>query len=420
MKSVKTSICLFSFFFAILLAISLFPPLRNIPSGDGERFVSLSIILDMGSDNWVEDYYNRLESFLRACSFQNWTFCTFQRCQDAWLTNSTRLTLLKNYGVLIPRIDYAQTLSLANRSELVDAIFANWSSFVGYYPKGVFDYVPDTYVANYVRSKYNCSFYQGYCFDQYRIDCMSMRGGWQLPYYADSDNIMVPGQGRGIVILSHASWDWIDSFLLHHNLQLHPMNLMQHFKNNAIAERYFLDLIARTSLGCTPFSLSIVQFEWRWCCNVGSDNATLAWIRHLLSYDYIFWSFENIVEWFSNHFVDTPEYHVRFASPNSETYVEWVYTHDYRISRVANTVNSLIRYCNQKVDKYLHSSISIDWSRSSCPNEADNQIDISLDFAIDALGGGTLRAPVKTESLKWSGDLRDFPSYYASLQGNAS
>jgi hypothetical protein len=416
----KFSIYLVALFLAIVLAFSLVVAYFNSGSSHGEMFVSLSIILDMGGNNWVEDYYNRLESFLNTCSFHNWTFCIFQYCQDAWLTNTTRLNLLKTYGVLIPRIDYAQTWALPNRSALVDAIFANWSSYVGYYPKGVFDYAPDAYVANYVYSKYNCTFYQGYCFDQYRTDYMSMRGGWQLPYYADGSNILVPKRNKGIVVFSHASWDWIDSFQINHNLQLHPMNLIQYFGNSRRAEQYFLNMIARNSYSCNPFSLSVVQFEWGWCCKSNDDSETSVWIRHLLNHNYLFWNFEDIAEWFSNSFDHTPEYTIRFTSPNSGKSIEWFYSCDYRISRVAGMVNSFVQYSNQDVDKYLTTSAVIDWSRPSCPNEADNQIDLSLNFSIDALGGGFLRSPVITKSYEWVGDLRDFPSHYNTLGDNAN
>jgi hypothetical protein len=165
---------LLSLFLFFCLGLSLFAYPVSVDANN--NFVSLSLIMDTPSV-WNETYYTKLCSFLSNIGYKNWTFCVWDTAFNIWIDNTTRLNKLKEYGVLIPRLAYMQLKNPSDRLTYVDGVFDNWSSKVGYYPSGVFDYIPDTYTANYIYDKYNCTFYQGYCFDQYRVDYMSMRGG---------------------------------------------------------------------------------------------------------------------------------------------------------------------------------------------------------------------------------------------------
>lgn len=64
----------------------------------------------------------------------------------------------------------------------------------------MFDFQPDTYTVNYCETK-NMTYVTGYCFDQYAVDWMTERGGWQSPYYASHDHILMRARDQRAHIL---------------------------------------------------------------------------------------------------------------------------------------------------------------------------------------------------------------------------
>jgi hypothetical protein len=379
-----------------------------VPLTSQTNIVSLSIVIDNAS------HFDQLAAWLRALNFRNFTFVVVEGTTNEYiLKNVTRISILEQYGKIIPRLSYNQGYEPVNRIQNANFTLNEFAEALGYTPKGVMDFIPDTYTAQYLLTK-GVDYYQGYSFDQYNIDRMTMRGGFQMPYYANASNILCPNPSTGgIVVLPHSTWDWITSFTVSHNLQLHPMNLIntEYDGNVAAAKAYFLRMIDNTFAGSSPFGYVTVQFEWSWCYQEGDTSHVSDWIQTLLSkrsyYDY--WTFEDAVNWFKANYNQTPTYRIEFTSPYNGQQIEWYYSLSNRVARSGNNVVSYVNYTNQQPDKYLNSSATIIWKSPSSPT---NGIDDSLTFKIDALGGGYLRAPVTTSSLPYTGDLQFFPQFF--------
>jgi hypothetical protein len=214
------------------------------------------------------------------------------------------------------------------------------------------DFIPDTYTSQYLLTR-GVEYYQGYCFDQYNVDRMTMRGGFQMPYYANSTNILCPSTSvGGMVILPHSTWDWVDSFTVSHNLQLHPMNLINQFNGNvSIAKNYFLKMIDNSFVNSSPFGYVTVQFEWSWCSQGGDAPYALDWIQTLLSEksSYKYWTFEDTVNWFKTNYDQTPTYRINFTSPYDGQQIEWYYDQHSRIARIGDNVVSYVNYARSAV-----------------------------------------------------------------------
>jgi hypothetical protein len=277
------------------------------------------------------------------------------------------------------------------------------------------DFMPDTYTARYLLTR-GVEYYQGYAFDQYKVDGMTMRGGFQMPYYANPSNILCPTPSAGgIVVLPHSTWDWADSFTVSHNLQLHPLNLINmKYDGNLTAKAYFLRLLQDTLSGSSPFGYVTIQFEWSWL-NREEDAAQVAdWIQTMFtempSYNYL--TFEDAVSWFKNSYAQTPTYRVEFSSPYDREQIEWYYSLSSRVARIDKRVVSYVDYTHQQPDRYLESFTPLFWGS---PPNSTNSLDNSLSFKIDALGGGALRAPISTEAVPYDGDLQFFEAFYAEM-----
>ena len=329
-------------------------------------------------------------------------------CARAWLENKTRLTTLNYYGEIIPSIGFMQTHEPMTRKIILDRLLDNWINLTGYYPKGLFCFQPDTFVVNYLEES-KISYLQGYCFDQYLVDYMTMRGGWQLPYYASSSHVLKPNEEeRGVVILPHVTWDWGASFTESHELNTQIYNLKSIFKGNmTMAENYFYNLVDETLRGSKPLGFVSIQFEWCWAGLDGNmKDYAKNWIMELLKKrDCNFWSYGAFSDWFIEQYKFTPEYSVNFVSPYSKQKIEWFFNRSYRIARMENRIVSYIKYQEQTSDKYLETCEIIDMAN---PSSTENSIDNSLEFTVDALGGGAYRAGVNGESLLYEGNLDDF------------
>jgi|SRR5271157_824056 len=381
---------------------------QSNPPTSQTNIVSISIIIDNAS------YFDQLAAWLATLNFKNFAFVVVEGLTDAYiLGNATRVGILEQYGKIIPRLPYMQGWTPRNRIIYANQTLNEFANALGYTPKGAMDFIPDTYTAQYLLTR-GVEYYQGYCFDQYTIDFMTMRGGFQMPYYSSASNILCPSTSLGgMVVLPHSTWDWVASFNVSHNIQLHPMNLIDDIYNGSVvaAKAYFLSMIDNTFAGSSPFGYVTVQFEWSWCFVKGDMVAVSDWIQTLLSTrsSYKYWGFEDAVNWFKTNYDQTPAYRLQFTSPYDGEKIEWYYDLSSRVARIGDNVVSYVDYTDQLPDKYLNSSATILWL--SPPNSTDG-IDGSLTFKIDALGGGYLRAPVATQSVPYTGDLASFKKYY--------
>jgi hypothetical protein len=375
--------------------------------------VSLLIILDQ------PEYFEELKAWLDDVDFHNFTFAVWEESwygknlSDYWLLNSTRLNALKEYGILIPQTFWMQQHEPLERNTLIDGLIDSWGNIVGYTPKGIFDFQPDTYTVNYCETR-GIEYVVGYCFDQYAVDWMIERGGWQLPYFASHDHVLIPNNvtSRGTVVLPHEAWDWVSSFTVSHNLHTHPLSIAGSIfgGNTTQAEDYFLKLIDG-SLEAEPFGFVTVQFEWVWHCKYGAQNYVKEWVKTLLSTrNYEFWTCEDFTRWFKQEYETTPSYSINFKSPYDGQEIEWYYCQDFRVARIGDNVTSYVEYNKQKPDKFLTTTFAPNISLS--PNLAENSIDTSLTFEIDGLGGGECRSPVFDNGTMYTGELSEFPLQY--------
>lgn len=374
------------------------------------NIISLSVIIDEAN------HFDQLSNWLRALKFKNFTFVVVEgETNEFILRNATRLRILKEYGEIIPRLSIMQGYEPTNRIYNANFTLNEFSAALGYTPKGAMDFIPDTYTANYLLQR-GVEYYQGYCFDQYNVDRMTTRGGFQMPYYANSSNILCPSlDSGGMVVLPHSTWDWSASFTVSHNLQLHPLNLMNmRYVGNQTAKNYFLSLIDDTFAGSEPFGYVTIQFEWSWLMRDGDSWQVLDWLQTLFSsrpsYQYL--TFEDTAEWFKANYNKTPTYRINFTSPFDGSQIEWYYSLSNRIARKGNNVVSFVDYADQQPDRYLTNFSPIFWDSPANPA---NSIDNSLSFKVDALGGGYFRAPISSDSVPYDGDLEGFGEYYAEI-----
>lgn len=371
------------------------------------RNVSISIMVYNASFDtfaqWIGPY----------SSFHNYTFIINPEEGDyIWLTdNKTRVDFLTSLGEVIPATPYAiQQYTLQSRIDIFNLTINEWKDKLGYAPVGFFMYQPDTYSLNFLRAN-GINYSMGYCFDQYVVDHMTMRGGWQLPYYANSQNALIPENRTegGIVVLPWLTWDWIDSFTLSHLYESETIA-----SPAANPSEYVTSLIERNLDSCSPISYSAFSFDFDWYYSQGALTYAGMVLGNLLRNDsYQKYSCGNFTNWFKTHYSATPAYTVNFASPNSGESIEWFYNMQCRVARYNGVVVSYVDYTNQLVDKYLTTTSNINWSS---PSSSTNCINTSLNFTVDALGGGQYRAPTISTGVPYSGNLLDFPEYYRTLQ----
>ena len=382
------------------------------------NIVALSIIIDEAI------HFDELATWLRALDFRNFTFVVVESKTNWYiLRNATRVSILKQYGKVIPRLPYMQAYEPASRVGAANFTLNEFADALGYVPKGMMDFIPDTYTARYLSTR-GVEYYQGYSFDQYNVDRMSMRGGFQMPYYASASNILCPSTSDGgIVVLPHSTWDWVASFTKSHNMQLHPMNLInEKFEESvgaASAKDYFVGMIDNTFAGSSPFGYVTVQFEWSWCYREGDTLIVSDWIQTLLSKrsSYSYLTFEDAVKWFRVNYRQTPAYRISFVSPYDGQQIEWYFDVFSRVARCDGNVVSFVDYTEQQPDRYLNLSGTVAWLS---PPNSTNGLDNSLTFKIDALGGGFLRAPIATPSVSYVEDLQGFTAYYDRLLSTRS
>lgn len=399
-------------FFCLLL--SLFGNFFTVSAVDRKDFVSLSLILD-------DDVgFESLNQSLSSLGFHNFTFVVpwISGIPEYWLGNATRGNVLRSYGNVIPRLPYLQTYSVSERFAFIDDVVA-WFRYwmgVGEIAVNFMDFVPDTVSVRHLHEFYGCTYVQGYCFDQYVIDFVSMRGGWQLPYYSSYNNVMLPSDGKGVVVFPHVTWDWSESFYKDFSLTTHIVGLLDSvsvFRNDvAGAKDYWLKLIDRSLVSCSPFGFVSVQWEWCWLLSLGYQDYAFEWLEAVLENPlYTFWSYEAVAGWFNDFYEANPVYRVVFTSPfGVEKYnsaIEWYYDNLKRVCRYDGKVVSYVDYRISHYDEYRIDAQIIAWGG----DWADwNCVDISLYdcIKIDALGGGVLRFEGVGKGEVYSGALADF------------
>lgn len=332
------------------------------------------------------------------------------------LGNQTRLEFLERMGDVIPFLwggfFYAeqapplQSLVPSQRIAVVEDVLAQWINYTGRLPDGVFCWQPDTFTLNYLETR-GIQFNIGYCFDQYVIDYMTMRGGWQEPYYASSWNALAPNNQTegGVVILPYVTWDWVDSFTRSHLYNSEPFDTP-----NDVGDKvsYIETLIERTMASSQPIGYAAFSFF-----TSAQDNWTETGqiLKHLIEGNsYQKMTVKDFVTWFKMNYATTPTYHVYFTSPHDGQSIEWYYSTQARIARANGTVLSYVDYRHQKPDPYLTKAAETNFSQ---PRSPTNSIDNSLNFTIDALGGGQYRHPIVGTGVPYSGPLEAFPEWYA-------
>lgn len=345
-------------------------------------------------------------------SFHNFTFLLSPDHGFTWLlANKTRLNFLTSIGEIAPVTYFAiQQNTPQERIKIFTDMLNEWITYTGNVPQGVFMFQPDTLSLNYLYSR-NVSYVMGYCFDQYNVDFMTMRGGWQLLYYASSINALMPENTteKGMVVLPWLTWDWIDSFTLSHLYESETLGCA-----NPDNSGYVINLLERNLDADSPVAYSAFSFDFDWYYKTGAlRNATTAFNHLLANTTYEKLSLGNFTAWFKQSYQTTPTYQVNFTSPNSGKQIEWYYNVSYRIARSNNTILSFVDYTHQQPDPYLASPANMDWTQPA--GNLTNCIDNSLLFTIDDLGGGAYRAPIKNNSVPYNGNLAYFPEYYLNL-----
>jgi hypothetical protein len=393
-----------------MIFVFVFPALEELRK---PKFVSLSLLLGSGQD------FNELETWLKDVNstvpFSNWTFVLVGKtAEDDYLNNQTRLNLLRSFGRLIPALShFLVSLDPQVRKEECDREISLWIDKTGSPPKGFFHFMPDTYTVNYLESK-NVTYVQGYCFDQYAIDYMSMRGAWQMPYYANPLHVNMPNtlSAKGVVIFPHVTWDWVSSFTVDHQLNTHPLNVYGYMdKNETLATEYIYKLTDNTLKSQHPFGFVSVQAEWDWILKYDTNDMVKEYIKTLLgTRQYKFWSYEDVANWFRENFDYTPDYRLTFVSPYNSEKIEWYYCKEFRVARLdGSEIVSYVDYTEQTEDKFLTTSASVNYSKPASPtNCADN----SLTFKIDALGSAPNRHPITTQKLAYTGELSEFRKHH--------
>jgi hypothetical protein len=376
--------------------------------------VGISIIIEVGE---VDACLNFLDKF----NYSKWSIVlTSGLIEEGILDNSTFVQKITKYGEIIPALWMVQTNNNTWKENIVDDFISQWETKLGYKPYGFFMFQPDTYISDYLYSK-EVLYVQGYCFDQYAIDWMTMRGGWQQPYYASSKHVLIPSMSKGIVVLPHVIWDYRDSFEIDHHYDSQPIDAYNMFNGSyEQAKNYVLNLMDEVLTKTEPVAYFLSQneiFGWKGKFNSDSvfnntdffksiidranlDNATVE-------------MFNETAKWFNEQFSENPIYRVQdFVSPYSGKESEWYWDSKCRITRYDNYVVGYVEYEKQDEDPYLTSTGN---PPSGSSNDPNNCINNSLRFTIDDFGNGTWRAPPQGNKVFYLQELSDFPSFYEAV-----
>ncbi|MFQ5711347.1 MAG: DUF3131 domain-containing protein [Candidatus Geothermarchaeales archaeon] len=322
----------------------------------------------------------------------------------------------------IPYFWHMQRRSLSEREVYVDEYFKAFRSVFGDYPKGFFDFQPDTYTLLYAREKYEITYAVGYVWDQVNIDFITERGAIPFPYYASRGNHMVPARNgsdnSGVVMLP--------SFAISPTLRYHFDNnhLIDNWSHLGVANNQNIKYVSHNYPYFTPMWL---ELDWLYRINSDQLESFFKDVYGDVYSDFSILEVKDYVSLFRDAYSDTPVYHFTYKGSNWSEFpevvgwsIEWYMDRDYRIARLlrgskANHVVSFVDYGSQRADKFLSKKAFID-PRKDMTNP-DNQIDTSLVFEVDWLwqkehGDYSL---ARSSTIPYNGDIIDFPSFYKAL-----
>jgi len=370
---------------------------------EGTQIFNLGLIihdLNATERQWCMKWISQFDPFAK------WNFILWEPFEN--LDDTAFINFLKVRGLLMGVKGYMQSITLAKRESEIDSMVNTFKAH-NITLNGFFMFQPDTYTMNYAYSHHNFEYFVGYCFDQYVIDFMTMKGGWQLPYYHNTDHALKPAEdNNGLVVFPHATWDWVSSLTYSHHLNTHVLGVYPYiYSNPSDAVNYCLKLI-NESLSCSqPFGYASTMFEWMWIIGSQDRNETSAnFCQQIINqHGSICQMYNETTSWFKSHYSKTPTYQVKFTSPYDNQQVEWYLDTDYRIARVNNYVKSYVVFEGQ-TEYWLNNVGNVDFYS---PASETNCIDNSLEFEIDDLGGGYHRDSAKGGSQYYSGNLADFP-----------
>jgi hypothetical protein len=382
----------------LILSVSVLPQANSLSTGKRQVTIVPAIDFNVESYETVYPWLSSLPKTNFTIVLMNWESLAGEQ-----------VTNLQSLGELIPGLVLGlQCYDVATREAWVNGTLETWETKFGSLPNGIFVFQPDTAILNFIKNA-GLTYVLGYCFDQYVIDFMTERGGWQLPYYASESHVLRPNNetSGGVVVYPHVTWDWIDSFTLSHSY----CNLVPeaYAMVNVDVVQYCYDLTVQTLDNAEPFGYATFWFSWHTDPTIRDyieDIIDLVTSDETITTD----NLSTFTSWFNRNYEKTPTYQLSFTSPHSGQTIEWYYSTDFRVARTNGTVVSYIDYDVQGSDIYLKSIASINsegaWSSA-------NDIDNSLTFTIDALGGAVNRAPINQTGFPYSGDLSSFPAEYA-------
>ena len=368
-----------------------------------EKPMVLNIALILYNDDVTRS--DQIISWINSTSptFVKWNFI----CEVNITTNTTLINFLRQRGEVLAQTFYPQLYSPGDREKSIDFLKTTFDS-IGAPTSGIFMFQPDTYTLNYAKTK-GFTHCVGYCFDQYRIDHMTMKGGWQLPYYHNENNSLRPSEKNdGLVVYPHLTWDWAASLTVSHQCCTHILGVRYDLfpQDDERSARYIFDLVKANLNSVEPFGYATYMFEWNWAVNQLnlSDYSRVVTAEIIKEFGSYAKTYKETTEWFRRAYpTETPTYHFTFTSPYDGSTAEWYFNKVCRIARIEGQVRSYVLYVNQ-TDRFLEQPSTINWSN---PNSA---VDNSLSFVIDDLGGGRYRDIPHGGSRFFDGDLEDFPT----------
>jgi len=409
----KSTVCLLCLLVASLLTWHV-PICPTAHAEDNTKIVNVSIIIA----DLVDGEVNRSITFLQQSGYHKWNIILMSGIvNDGYLNNATFVNTLKQYGELVPGYWDVQSLTQEQHLSMANNTIQTWTSKVGYKPTGFFMFQPDTYLANWLYSQ-GVLYVQGYCLDQYALDYMTMRGGWQMPYYASNTHILVPKlAGQGIIVFPHVTWDLIDSFIFDHRYDSNEVDAYTMFGNYTAEKTYVQQLMASMFASSTPFSYFATENEvYGWGHQYDGDKP----INHTDFYRSLINEAQNLgaqletynetAHWFRTTFPSNPTYDVHFVSPNSDKKAEWYWCSGFRVTRYGDSeVVGYVNHTKQDNDPYL---TAVAPPLTGSTTDPANCVDYSLNFTVDDFGHGELRAPPQNNSINYTGPLQYFPLYY--------
>lgn len=405
----KRVVCIFFLVLLLTFSVRILSPefqvnvVRIANCMESTQIFNLGLIihdLNVTEREWCMNWISQFDPFAK------WNFILWAPYEN--LDDTTFIDFLKARGLLMGVNGYMQSITLAGRESEIDSMVNTFKAH-NTTLKGFFMFQPDTYTMNYAYSHYDFEYFVGYCFDQYVIDYMTMKGGWQLPYYHNPDHALKPAEdSSGLVVFPHVTWDWVSSLTRSHFLSTHILGVYPHvYPDSSDSIIYCLKLI-NESLSCSqPFGYASAMFEWKWIIGCQDRNETSAnYYRQIVNqHGSVCQMYNETTSWFKSHYSKTPTYQVTFTSPYDDQQIEWYLDTDHRIARVDNYVKSYVVFEGQ-TEYWLNHVSNVDLYS---PASETNCIDNSLEFEIDDLGGGYLRDSAKGGSVYYSGNLTDFP-----------